>query len=596
MKKIRRIAAMAAAMAITACMAAPAFNFTADAAKVAINSEDKATHEYRAYRIFKGTYDADLGLTITGFGEGINSAGLLADTSFTGLVITPADNTDPDNPVPAVTVGDFLGTKTDAASVAQAIEKLNYASGSDEANNLADIISQHLDNTTGYTIVSTNSAEPTTIPAGYWLITDTYDPTDDEDANLKPDAVSKYILKVNDISNETIEISTKKDVPSVVKKVKENRDVSDYEYLVGTTNVKDNDYNDVADYNIGDAVPFKLYGTMPSNYDVYKSYFYEFTDTLGTQFTAPANTAVKVYAVNPDSEDADTEADVTEITSSATVTVEGHTIKITLADAKAINAITKDTVITVEYEAVLNNTAVIGLNGQENKVDLTYSNNPNQGGEGERDKTPEDKVIVFTYEQDIKKVDKATGATLADAQFNLYKKVTEDVEGTPTEVTYYVQVDADNKVTGWTTAQNAASALTTGEDGICKVIGLDDGTYYLTETKAPGGYNAIEGEMTLDIDATTYDSQTWNGTPSEALTGITLTASGDDAITDISESLPTTIRDKNGTVMAKIDNEKGVKLPETGGMGTTLFVLGGGVTVALAGIYLISKKRTTDAE
>ena len=67
-------------------------------------------------------------------------------------------------------------------------------------------------------------------------------------------------------------------------------------------------------------------------------------------------------------------------------------------------------------------------------------------------------------------------------------------------------------------------------------------------------------------------------------------------ITDISDSLPTEIKEKNGTVMAEIDNEKGVKLPETGGMGTTLFVLGGGVTVALAGIYLISKKRTTDAE
>ena len=203
---------------------------------------------------------------------------------------------------------------------------------------------------------------------------------------------------------------------------------------------------------------------------------------------------------------------------------------------------------------------------------------------------------MFTYEQDIKKVDASTGAVLENAVFNLSKKVTEDVEGTATEVTYYVQVDANNKVTGWTKTKADASDLTTGTDGICKVIGLDDGTYYLTEKTAPTGYNEIAAEMTLAIDATTVNGQTWDGAASSALTGIALTASGDPAISNITSELTGAAAANKGTVMAKVKNEKGVNLPSTGGMGTYLFYGIGGAIALGAGVVLVSKKRSKEEQ
>ena len=194
-----------------------------------------------------------------------------------------------------------------------------------------------------------------------------------------------------------------------------------------------------------------------------------------------------------------------------TVGITGQKLTVTFMDTTKVESITKDSVITVEYSAVLNSNAVIGLNGQENKVDLEYSNNPSSTGDGttkpdDTDKTPEDKVIVFTYEQDIKKVDAATGEALENAVFNLYKKVSEDVEGTPTKVTYYVQVDNSNKVTGWTADKTKASDLTTGADGICKVI-IDKkynrviGVHLIANYAAEliyGGAMMIETEMTVD--------------------------------------------------------------------------------------------------
>lgn len=580
MKKTRKIAAMIAAMALTAAMCVPTAMMSASATDVSVvTTGDNATHTYTAYPIFTGTYNTN-GLTITGWGSGYNSAGLLADTGFRGLIISGTQ-----------TVGDFIGTNTDAATVAQAIEKLNYTSESAEADALATILQKYVGTTT--TALGSSAVD---LAAGYWLVTDSYTANADAaSGNDKPDAVSKFVLRVSG-GTAAIAITPKKSYPTVVKKVQENTNVSGYSYTVGTTPVTDADYNDVADYNIGDSVPFKLYGTMPSTYADYAHYYYCFTDTLASQFTMPAATGVTVKVVNPDSDDAGEDADVTTLTADTdyTINITGQVLTVTFMDTKAVTAITKDSVITVEYSAVLNNTAAIGLPGQENKVDLEYSNNPSSTGDGttkpdDTDKTPEDKVIVFTYQQNINKVDAATGSPLS-AVFTLSR-----VNGANTE---YVQVDANGKVTGWTTDSTLASDLTTdATTGLCSVIGLDDGAYTITEKTAPtGGYNAISSPMTLTINATTQNGQTWDGSAASALTAISLTVGGDTHISNDSASLSAADTATKGIVQAKITNDKGINLPTTGGMGTTLFILGGGVTAAAAGIYLVSKKRAKEED
>ena len=119
-------------------------------------------------------------------------------------------------------------------------------------------------------------------------------------------------------------------------------------------------------------------------------------------------------------------------------------------------------------------------------------------------------------------------------------------------------------------------------DGIFGVSGLDDGTYYLMEIKAPTGYNLMENEKELAINATTTNGQNWAGRAEDALTALQISVdkgAAQDGNTD------------TGIVNIIVTNNQGATLPETGGMGTTLFYIIGGLLVVGAGILLIVRFR-----
>jgi len=435
----------------------------------------------------------------------------------------------------------------------------------------AELVKANLkDNVTASATSAKNgtSAELSITADGYYLIVD-------DTANLQTGAYSRYILTTVDAdSDTTLSIAQKASSPTVVKKVKENTDVDDYTYTDARGSQTDKDYNDVADYNIGDAVPFKLYGTMPSTIGDYEHYRYIFHDTLGTQFTAPAvgDVTVKVDGKNA---------------VGATVAIAGNEITVTFADIKDGNTITASSVVTVEYSAVLNKTAQIGLSGQENAVKLEYSNDSYWDGSGTptTSKTPEDKVIVFTYELDVTKQDSVTDKKLKDAEFNLKNAADK-----------YAKVDENGYVTGWVDTVAEASVLKSDANGLFKVIGLDDGTYTLTETKAPTGYNLLNAPVTLKLDATTANGQNWDVfDATKALTDLTLTV-------DTGAAQPAKTPGegdsfgKYGVVETTVLNTSGSSLPSTGGIGTTIFYVAGGVLVVGAGVLLITKKRAKDAQ
>lgn len=133
--------------------------------------------------------------------------------------------------------------------------------------------------------------------------------------------------------------------------------------------------------------------------------------------------------------------------------------------------------------------------------------------------TPIDKVIVFTYELDVEKVDGTENTKkLADAEFVLKRNAGENTE---------YAVVTNGKLEKWVDSIANATKLVTGVDGLVKVAGLDDGTYYLEETKAPSKYNKLSEDVTIVISASTANNQTWNGTASDALTKIDVTANGE---------------------------------------------------------------------
>lgn len=222
--------------------------------------------------------------------------------------------------------------------------------------------------------------------------------------------------------------------------------------------------------------------------------------------------------------------------------------------------------ITVEYTATLNENAVLGSAGNPNEVYLEYSNNPNKSGEGnnETGNTPKDVVIVFTYKTVISKVTKnpdydpeVEGSEeyipLAGAEFTLEKY--------------------NKKTDKW----EAITVVKNDEGTTFTFSGLDDGNYRLTETKTPAGYNTVDPiyfTITAEHDVLS-DNPALTSLSGNATTG----------------ELTFTPNTTNGSLSADVVNRAGVTLPETGGMGTTLFYVAGAGLVLVAVVLLITRKR-----
>lgn len=561
-KRARRAAAFAAAVVMAACAAVPmGSSFSASAAgnnSITIDAVDGAniTHSYEAYQVFKGQYAAG-SLGNIDWGTGVDGAAILAELQSAAAPL------------------DVFNSAKDAKDVA---EKLAAGVAKAEDDTLAvafaAVVGKHLTAVKSGTYAN---GAITGLDDGYYLVQDASDsPSGTGETNSG--AKTRFILKV---AGGNVNVTAKSSAPSVIKKVKEDDKTVTGAVTVGayTANAQ---YNDVADYCIGENVPFELISTMPSTYDDYTSYFYQFTDTLASNFTLNTD-SIAVKVVNADGE--------TPLTATTDYTVGAQDgsgkFTITINDTKKITAITKDSTIVVDYNATLNNTAEIGLPGQENKVDLTYSNNPNYTGdgastpEGDKGKTPEDKVIVFTYELDVTKYlgNEETKADAEDGTKAGFKLGNADGSK-------WATVDGNLRITGWVDDVAAATEVTTDATGIFKFIGLDDGTYTLRETTTPTGYNTM-ADLALTIGATTANNQVWSGTASDALSAIKLTMNSTNTDGDVDK----------GNVEGSIINQKGSSLPSTGGIGTTMFYVGGGVLVAGAGVLLITKKRAKkDAE
>lgn len=601
MKNTRRFLAMAAALALTACTMAPVASFAADPVSVNVKmntSADNAEHTYTAYQIFTGEYENTESekpeFNITGWGA--DAAALKENAAFLAFKQSGEGKKSVSEYIDALPA-----TATDAQKAAAAAKALDgIDDDSEDAQKLADIVAKAI--TTGGTTIAKNGTD---LVEGYYLIKDSY--TADGDTN---DAVSRFILQVSssDKAATGLSVATKKSYPTVIKKVLENVKTPDgfdgTPSALETASINGGKWNDVADYNIGDAVPFRVCGSMPSTLNDYDAYYYKFTDTLGTQFDQPETVEIKVGNTTLTASDPDDGVYTVDGDTGTNCRVKWDASKnqllVTFEDIKAYAGVDANTIVTVEYTAKLNDTAAIGLPGQENKVDLTYSNNPNweytpntndekedvpkddngtpedeTDDEEKTDKTPEDKVIVFTYEIDVTKIDGTTKEKLKDAEFELKSgtakiKFIDNGDGT------YTVADQD-------LTEGVTTTVKSGADGVFKFIGLDDGTYTLTETKAPEGYKLpADPNVKLVLSAETANNQAWDGDPENALTNLALNSVSVEDTTDFD--------------VAKIDveNNKGTSLPTTGGIGTTLFVLGGGCAAGLAGIYLVSRKRSKD--
>lgn len=497
---------------------------------ITINNS-KTGHTYNAYQIFSGDLSGNV-LSNVNWGNGVDADNLLTALKADGDIGTQ-----------------FADCKT-AADVANVLVDFN----STNVDKFAEIVSGKLNVVAGTADTPTNAKyEISGLSAGYYFVKDA-------NAVTGEDASTKFILELV----QDTEVTPKSGVPTVEKKVQEDDKYAGTDYGAG--------YNDVADWNIGDHVPFKLIGTLPKAdvYDDYDTYKYVFHDTLSTGLTLDENSINVYYA---DDKAGTNKTAITDKYEVVTETTDGCSFEIKFDDLKLVEGVSASSVIIVEYTATLNENAEIGLDGNPNEVFLEFSNNPNAGGEGDTGTTPSDKVVVFTYELDVTKVDGADATeTLKDAEFKLYDKNNK-----------WVVVDGNGKVTGWSDSENNGSTLKSDNNGLFRVIGLDDGTYYLKETKAPDGYNKLQSPIKIVITATTTNGQEWNGVANTALTALTIAVDNGTANAG---------NVNTGTVSTQVENNKGATLPETGGIGTRIFYAVGAVLMIGAAVLLITRKRT----
>ncbi len=563
MKRIKNLAAILLSLAMVMLMTVPAF--AAGAYSITIQNE-KEGHTYEAYRIFAGDVSSDAAqggneegpiLSNIVWGNGVNGPGLLA-----ALKVADAEK---------------YGECTTAADVAKALDADNATAA--DAAAFAEIAAEHLTNVAGTaTAPVEGNYVINNLAAGYYLVKD-------QDGSLQgdADAATEYIVQV--LGNVAMEPKDS-DIPTVEKKVSEEDYRQDDGY--GAT------YNDVADWDIGDSVPFKLIGSIP-DMSAYDTYEYIFTDTLSNGLTLQEGTINVYIAVNRDDEVREytplTEGEDYTLTLN-NVTNGGGSFSIAFDDLKTAPYMDQGNrqYVIVTYDATLNTNAEIGLPGNPNSVDLQFSNNPNGDGLG---RTAEDTVIVFTYELDGTKVDGADLDTkLEGAEFVLFN-------GGHTRVAHI----ENGKIVGWVNlpagydyenykeipyevweAFNATTnvIMTSTAEGVFGVSGLDDGTYHLLEIKAPNGYNLLETDVRIDLAATTANGQNWNGVANTALTALTIAVNQGAAENGNADT---------GAVNVTVTNNQGSTLPETGGIGTTLFYIIGGVLVVGAGILLIVRFR-----
>lgn len=442
------------------------------------------------------------------------------------------------------TVTDFLGAKKNGNSSTGDITSfgdMDQWAKSFYAAYLKDKASAVAADYTAAVAEAATSATVNNIQAGYYMIIQTNAASDN--------AYSVAVVSTAYAGENGLTVTLKRDVPELTKKVKDTNDTQ------GDTS----EWQDSADYDVNDYVPFQLTGTMPKNIAAYSTYAYTFHDTMsaGLTFVNDNEHPVKVYAVNGEIK--------TEIEKGYAVVTTGlandETFNVKFADLKAATgaddaAITVDenTKIVVEYYGQLNGEAVIGKEGNPNRAYLEYENNPEAEGEG-TGRTPEDKVIVFTYEVDINKVNK-DNAPLEGATFLLEKKNSKD------EWVKVAEFEATKNGTSYTS----------------KFQRVDDGTYRLTETKAPAGYTPIAPkEFTISA---THDAESND----PKLTKFEITGLTDNLISNI-----------DGTASADIVNTKGSELPSTGGMGTVMLYVAGVAVFVLAGATLVMALRRRNA-
>ena len=407
-------------------------------------------------------------------------------------------------------------------------------------------------------------------------------------------------------ANPKAEVNIKSDYPNVIKKIQEDD---------GQDKVGNEGWNDIGDYEIGQTVPYKYESNIP-NINGYDTYYYAWHDVMDEALTFQKDSiGIKIYESDEQSKSYTLKkSEFAVITDPG----DGETFQVEIKDIKAIvdrefdrknnldeNIYGQKVVLT--YNATLNDNAAkdTGRPGFENDVRLEFSNDPDHDGEGSTGYTPWDTVVCFTYKINALKTNNHN-LKLEGAKFRLYSdaELKNEVYVKKTEDGYNVinrdSLGGDDHIGG--TAPTEAVEMVSGTDGTFVIYGLDSGTYYLKETKAPTGYRRLLDPIVLNLKATFTDNRNdyikGDGAADRTLQKLEADAHIKTFLEGAyKESDVELITDANdGAANITVINTVGKKLPVTGSVRMLLMLGAGTVLVGYALVRSRKEKADTDEE
>lgn len=429
-----------------------------------------------------------------------------------------------------------------------------------------------------------------TVPQGYYLIVESQLGSYGE--NAAGDTYSLYMMDTAGASGLNIE--SKESVPTLEKKVHESND--------SMTDMEHSYWDEHATYDIGDEIEYRIKVTLSGVMEGYKSYYVSVEDTMDPGLRYMDNVSVHVgsaegpditsaFTINQDFADANGKKGF-----KASADLKGVTYQYTANGQQMTGTIDHNSVLIFVYTATLDgvdafgdSAVVIGANGNKNTAKLIYQNNPyveidpEEPDEENLEKTPDDINVVFTFRTIVNKVDQ-NGAPVTGAGFTLYK-----LEGN-------VFKPVGEELKGGSLTEFVFN-------------GLDEGVYKLVETTVPVGRNKAD-DIEFHIHAEYDDCDPGCLVALKAVTGTggilgegTFTPhnnqaqnNGGDAAQQAAHPFLVTLDGTHADVETDIVNRSGVELPSTGGMGTTLIYIAGGILVLAAIVLLVTKKRMSNAE
>lgn len=355
---------------------------------------------------------------------------------------------------------------------------------------------------------------------------------------------------VDSTDTTKLSITLCNELPSLTKQVKENGG---------------GDWKTDEQYRLDDEITFRLTAYVPNN--VAELATFEIKDLPSVGITDD-NTSVTVKYTDNNQEKSLTGEQFSVTVIPAVAGTNGQGFKLTLTDSG--KTATAGKFIQIEYKAHMNDKAVIAGNGNGNKATLTYSKYIG-GGEGTYAIT--DEARVYTYQYQITKykgsvaegnklgTGEAVNFQLLNAEKNLMKVV---------KLSNGVYRLALNGETG-------VETMTTNAQSTILIQGLENGTYYLKETKTITGYNLLSEPFAITVGV--YEDTSWKADTGYVETGRTV-KEYQSTIYYKDDEQDTQFNDATATTNSNVINKKGFVLPQTGGMGYLLFCTVGIVLIA----------------